>query len=419
MQKLIPTLDKVVVTALFVFVAFCMFSISITQIAGGIGGFAWLWRTKLTDSWKDQKWPLLVPFGLYILACLIAVANAYDPLYSAQEIKKLLEILIFFWVINCVQEKKIRDLLVLILFASATVAGLNGLYQILTSMDNFVRIEGTMSVYMTYAGLLMIVGLMALARLLYRRPQEPWLLVLLIIIMTCLVFTLTRQAWLGFFVGSMFFLFMWKKNFFVIIFLTILVTVIFFKDEMKDEMHTLLMSEEKKLVSTDTMYGFRKALIVRFIEMARGKDQTFIMRKALWQGGWEIFKDYPVTGCGFKCVDLVSDQYPDPTGLIKRLRGMHNNFLQLAVDTGIFGLSAWLGIWFCFFRLLRQRTLALEGESADQWVIFGGAATVIGFLGGGFFESNFYDSEVIMLVYFIMALSLTEFKNHFQKRVTN
>jgi len=93
MQKLIPTLDKVVVTALFVFVAFCMFSISITQIAGGIGGFAWLWRTKLTDSWKDQKWPLLVPFGLYILACLIAVANAYDPLYSAQEIKKLLEIL--------------------------------------------------------------------------------------------------------------------------------------------------------------------------------------------------------------------------------------------------------------------------------------------------------------------------------------
>ena len=36
---------------------------------------------------------------------------------------------------------------------------------------------------------------------------------------------------------------------------------------------------------------------------------------------------------------------------------------------------------------------------------------VLGFLVGGFFESSFYDSEVVMLLYFIMGLSLAKVKN--------
>ena len=37
----------------------------------------------------------------------------------------------------------------------------------------------------------------------------------------------------------------------------------------------------------------------------------------------------------------------------------------------------------------------------------GSAAAVIGFLVAGFFETNFYDSEVSMLLYFIMAFPFT------------
>ena len=38
----------------------------------------------------------------------------------------------------------------------------------------------------------------------------------------------------------------------------------------------------------------------------------------------------------------------------------------------------------------------------------GSAAAVIGFLAGGIFETNFYDSEVFMLLYFIMGISLAQ-----------
>lgn len=132
---------------------------------------------------------------------------------------------------------------------------------------------------------------------------------------------------------------------------------------------------------------------------------------ALWEGGWLIFKDHPLTGCGFKCVDAVSQDYPDPTGDIKRLRGMHSNFVQLAVDTGLFGLFSWISIWVVYFMTLYQRLNAMKGDKAYKRDAMGSAAALAGFLAAGFFETNFYDSEVSMLLYFIMALPFTANRN--------
>ena len=158
----------------------------------------------------------------------------------------------------------------------------------------------------------------------------------------------------------------------------------------------------------------------RILAPFSGKDRTFETRTNLWQVGWEIFKDYPLTGCGFRCVDLVNNQYPDPLyekthdlrRSVKYIQGMHNNFMQLAVDTGILGLTAWLGIWVCFFRLLYHRAKAIKRDPQERWAIYGSAAAVLAFLAGGFFESNLYDSEVAMVLYFIMALPFSGTQNN-------
>ena len=73
-----------------------MFSISVTQIAAGIGGIAWFVRIYITGDLRKQCWPLLIPFALFSLACIIAVIDAYDTSYAYKELRKLLEILIFF-----------------------------------------------------------------------------------------------------------------------------------------------------------------------------------------------------------------------------------------------------------------------------------------------------------------------------------
>ena len=377
MERNFPILDKMLATTLFVFAAFSMFSISVTQIAGGLGGLLWIARTHLTNTWREQRWPLVIPFTLFVLACLIAVGNAYDVSYSFESLKKLLEILIFFWVVNCVRENRLRDSLSLTLIAFATLAGLYGFYQAWRDgITLWTRVEGTMSVYMTFAGLLMMVGLHTFGRVIFRKPTQPWLWASIGIMSICLLFTFTRQAWLGYFAGLILILFVWRKKYLLLIPVLIATLILVSPTEVK----------------------------LRLKSMVDGKDVTFVIRKALWQGGWSVFKDFPLTGCGFRCMDLVAKQYPDPSGHVKYYRGMHNNLIQLAVDTGILGLSAWLGIWVCFFRLLYKKISSLEGESSEQWVLWGSLAPVIAFLAGGCFESNYYDSEVVMVLFFLMAL---------------
>jgi len=392
MEQNYPVLDKVIIISLFVFVAFSMFSISATQTACGLGGLAWALRTHLTGTWKEQRWPLGIPFLLYALACLIAVANAYDISYSYKSLKKLLEILIFFWILNCVRDNRSRDTLSLVLIVSTTVAGLFGFYQAWSDgVHNAARVEGTMSVYMTFAGILMMVGILTCSWVFFRRSASPWLWVAIGVITVCLALTLTRQAWFGFIMGLIFLVFFWRKK--ILWLLPVLLLVAYIASPSSAQL--------------------------RVKSMLFHQDRTFGVRVALWKSGWEIFKDYPLTGCGFRCVDLINDQYPDPYrdkaghshGSIKHLRGMHNNFIQLAVDTGILGLTAWLGIWICFFRLLCHRAKAPKRDPHECWAVYGSAAVGIAFLAGGIFETNFYDSEVVMILYFIMALPFTSSYN--------
>ena len=386
MKQSFPIIDKILIFTLFLFTASSMFSISISQVSAGVGGFFWLLRTHLTDTWKEQRWPLGIPFVLFVLACLIAVVNAYDVNYSYSSLKKLLEFLIFFWVLNCVRDNNLRNSLSLILITSATLAGLFGLYQYWQVFDFnqkfsiFIitenRPEGTLSTYMTFAGLLMLAGVIALAKILFQKPTHKWLLGSIGIITLSLLLNLSRQTWFGFLIALIFLVFFWRKK--ILLLIPIMLLVIYVASP---------LSVQQRVES-----------------MLSGEDRTFTMRTALWKGGWEIFKDYPLTGCGFRCVDLVNSQYPDPTGYVGRFRGMHNNLIQVAVDTGILGVTAWLGIWFYFFRFLYHKAITLEKNANERWVILGSAAAMLAFLAAGFFETNFYDSEVAMLLYFIMAL---------------
>ena len=393
MKQSFPIIDKILIFTLFLFTASSMFSISISQVSAGVGGFFWLLRTHLTDTWKEQRWPLGIPFVLFVLACLIAVVNAYDVNYSYSSLKKLLEFLIFFWVLNCVRDNNLRNSLSLILITSATLAGLFGLYQywqvfdfnqkfsIFITTEN--RPEGTLSTYMTFAGLLMLAGVIALAKILFQKPTHKWLLGSIGIITLSLLLNLSRQTWFGFLIALIFLVFFWRKK--ILLLIPIMLLVIYVASP---------LSVQQRVKST-----------------LSGEDRTFTMRTALWKGGWKIFKDYPLTGCGFRCVDLVNSQYPDPTGYIARFRGMHNNLIQVAVDTGILGVTAWLGIWFCFFRFLYHKAIDLGKNVFEHWSIFGSSAAVLAFLAAGFFETNFYDSEVAMVLYFIMALPFSGTQN--------
>ena len=85
---------------------------------------------------------------------------------------------------------------------------------------------------------------------------------------------------------------------------------------------------------------------------------------------------------------------------------MHSTPLQIAFERGIPALIAWIA-WMYFY--LRMLWRSLKNNSAD-WLerglllgCFGGSA---GFIASGLVHYNWGDSEVIMIFYLMMGLSI-------------
>ena len=207
----VPALDKLIQFSLFTFVAFSMFSITITQIAFSIGSISWLWKVHLTQTWKEVIGTRVgIAIFCFCLACFVAVGTSVDLENSFIHLKKLLQFIVFFWVINTVQNEKQRDLLIGTLIVAGIVAatyGLSPYWQ--ADLLEVGRIHGTRSTVATFAGILMLTGLTTLGWFLFHEPKEYWVLGSAGIISICLLFALTRQAWLGFFMGTAFLLFFW------------------------------------------------------------------------------------------------------------------------------------------------------------------------------------------------------------------
>ena len=96
MKQNFPIIDKMLTVTLFSFAVSSMFSISISQVSAGIGGFLWLARTRLSKAWGEQRWPLGIPVLLFALASLLAVADAYDVSHSYKSLKKNIRVSNFF-----------------------------------------------------------------------------------------------------------------------------------------------------------------------------------------------------------------------------------------------------------------------------------------------------------------------------------
>lgn len=369
-------LDSVARGCLALFLALSMFSISAAQSALTAGLLAWLAHTHFTGGWRALRWPVVVPFALFWLAAIVSVALAEDPARAVWGLKKLPQVLLFFWALNLIRNQGERDRWVLLLIGSASAAALFGVYQAVSAgVSLSQRVNGTLSIYMTFSGLLMLVGLTVLGRLLFRRPREHWLAGVFCLLVFCLLLTLTRQAWLGVLVGGIFLIFLWRKTLLIAVPVVIFVLVLFSPQAVRD----------------------------RMVSLTNYNDVTLQERLALWRVGWMIFEDHPILGCGFYCVVQVRGEYPDPMNIVARVNGMHSNVLQILVDTGLLGFAAWSALWVCYL-ITVYRHAPPGGPKGMDWAAGAAMAAVLGFLAAGMFEANFYDSEVAMVLYFIMAL---------------
>jgi hypothetical protein len=156
------------------------------------------------------------------------------------------------------------------------------------------------------------------------------------------------------------------------------------------------------------LYVLQQKRNVGFVDQ---KDESIRWRETVWQEGTQLLLSKPrhlLVGVG---MDALKKHWRE-WGLFDNgrlpLGHMHSNLLQLAVERGLPALFVWLILLALYarmlWRLVRLRA-SLHGW-IERGVLLGALGGLAGFFASGLVHYNFGDSEVVMILYFIMGLSL-------------
>ena len=244
------------------------------------------------------------------------------------------------------------------------------------------RARGFFSIYMTLAGILVLMLLATAPRLIARGPRRWRAVASWAVMVLGLGATYTRGAWLGFAAGMVALLPLLRRGR-VVLAVVLLVLV---------------------GVGLAGPYELKK----RMLQMADPEESGVKERVYMWRSATAMWTGRPWLGVGPGGVKRIYSEFALPDAFKKRTGHVHNTPLQILVERGLIGLAAWLWIWVAFYArssaILRRLP---EGRDAERDLVVGCLAAVTGFLVAGLAEYNFGDSEVVMVLWALMALPFT------------
>lgn len=125
-------------------------------------------------------------------------------------------------------------------------------------------------------------------------------------------------------------------------------------------------------------------------------------RILMWQTGWQMFLDHPITGIADSDFLGVYKTYKTPEYHGEGVH-MHNNFMMILATTGIAGMLTFLG----FFAAVVSGQWKMFRNSRDalsRRLIEGSMYVMLSFLITGMFEWNFGDHEVMTVFFFLISV---------------
>jgi O-antigen ligase len=316
---------------------------------------------------------------------LVASAFSIDPKVSFIDCKQILLFLIVPIAYRLLQGRRSLTAVDLIITVGA-ISAIIGVVQFgILKHDNLAnRPQGSLGMYMTYSGQLMLIACTATARILFRKDDRLWASLVMPALIVALAATLTRNAWVGACAGiGLLFLI---RDFRLVALLPVVAAIFI---------------AVAPATVTDRLYSaFRLKEVWRATETTGSTVSSNQDRLAMLRSGWRIIKDKPLTGVGPNMVIQVYPHYRDPLAVNQLNPHLHNVPLHIAAERGLPALAMWLWFIFALVRdfVRRWRTAAAPSLSAAA------LACVVAMLAAGMFEYNFGDSEFLMLFLVIVTL---------------
>ena len=372
---------------------------------------------------------LLTPFAVNLRQSLFGLFNLADmavffPLYLACEDRPALKRMLSFFMAGvlmvAVYGVMQHYLEVDIFRLSKPFSFLKHLNDDLTAP---VRISGFSS-YMTLAGQLsMAIPLMAAAMLAQReRAKKIGWLAALLLGSVALMWTFTRSAWLGAMLGiiAVGTLRLGKKFLLPIIALLLLLAgSVFVQQQRQKEREEFVERYQRQFAGNTAPTAMMppmppaaplppesSELRDRLISMFSTKDNR--ERLYTWQSTLAMIADYPLAGIGHGNYSDLCPQYRAayPITFTSDAHA-HNNLLQVAVVGGIPLFIGFLWLWGAMFRATYQAyRRAVNSDPTLQAVTLGVCGALVAFFMQGLFEYNWGDSEVVMLLWGLLACAV-------------
>ena len=119
--------------------------------------------------------------------------------------------------------------------------------------------------------------------------------------------------------------------------------------------------------------------------------------------GTRMVQEHPFFGVGPERISREFPRYYGGDNLNNFYYGhLHNNLLQIAAERGLLCLATFFWLIFAIYGDLIA--MLKSGDSETRWMDLSALAALTGFVVAGFFEYNFGDSEVLLLLLFIVSV---------------
>ncbi len=371
-EATLPRLERAAFIALATFVAALQVSIALANILLTVTGVLWVaLLIKKQERVTAPQWFWLLP--AYAALTLMSAVMSLAPVTSIIDSKQLLLFLIVPGVYRLARGQRAITIATVIISVGAASAIIGIAQYGIFEYDNLGRRpQGSLTHYMTYSGLLMLVSGMAAARLLFHGRDRTWPALVMPALLAALALTFTRSAMVGTCVG-----------------IGLLLAI--------KDLRLLLLAP---IVAGLFTAVAPEQITARLYSTFDPQNETVRDRIAMMRTGVRLVRDYPLMGVGPDMVEAVYADYRDPAAVQESNPHLHNVPIQIAAERGIPALLVWIALIVAVTRgLVHQlRTGAYRSLPA------GGLAAVGGMLAAGMFEYNFGDSEFLMLWLVLVTL---------------
>ena len=381
---------KLILAALLGFAFFSPWSIAGAQICLGLSLLFWMIDLFAHPHRRAVLSALFWPLVLYLGVQFLSILFSSDPVTGLWAVRAEWIILLFFLVINVVDDdKKVRHL-VGVLVLTTVLVSLYAIWQHWSGWDlyrgrplratgNFFEATGLFGHHLTFGGYLMMVLMLSISLLLFgiRGRARIFYALSSLALFLALVFSYARSAWIGCLVGALGMAILRGRRATAVILpigVVIVVLAALFLPSVQEQAGEAVAQVGNPLVTS--------------------------ARLQIWPAAWRLIADYPLLGAGVGQAAQLLSAY----GCDLECTHLHNDLINVAANSGLLGLAAFLWIWVTFLCLTVRCQRRLRETPWAAAMATAGFGIIIALLAAGQFQCYYTDAEDGMLLWFLMGL---------------